>query len=130
MSKLFRSRLTIIPLLACVLVLTGMTNVSAAGLSPKGISSELWEAYKEMGTLDLEGGRRNFRWTTSPGYFAKGNPSTADIETLNGILYNVASNCGNITPGKASVEPREGVVLNFLKPSDPEWGRKLISTNI
>jgi len=118
MSKLFRSRLTIIPLLTCILVLTGMTNVSAVGLSPKGISSELWEAYKEMGTLDLEGGRRNFRWTTAPAYFAKGNPSAADIETLNGILYNVASNCSNITPGKASVEPREGVVLNFLKPSE------------
>jgi len=61
MSKLFRSKFTIIPLLTCILVLTGMTNVSAAGSLPKGISSELWEAYKEMGTLDLEGGRRNFR---------------------------------------------------------------------
>ena len=118
MAKVHRLRAVVIPLLTCILVLSGITNVSAAGLPPKGISTELWEAYKEMGTLDLEGGRRNFRWTTAPAYFAKGNPSAADIETLNRILYNVASNCSNITPGKASVEPREGVVLNFLKPSE------------
>ena len=118
MAKVHRLRAVVIPLLTFILVLSGITNVSAAGLPPKGISTELWEAYKEMGTLDLEGGRRNFRWTTAPAYFAKGNPSAADIETLNRILYNVASNCGNITPGKASVEPREGVVLNFLKPSE------------
>ena len=118
MAKVHRLRAFVIPLLTFILVLSGITNVSAAGLPPKGISTELWEAYKEMGTLDLEGGRRNFRWTTAPAYFAKGNPSAGDIETLNRILYNVALNCGNITPGKASVEPREGVVLNFLKPSE------------
>ena len=118
MAKVHRLRAVVIPVLTFILVLSGITNVSAAGLPPKGIGTELWEAYKEMGTLDLEGGRRNFRWATAPAYFAKGNPSAGDIETLNRILYNVALNCGNITPGKASVEPREGVVLNFLKPSE------------
>ena len=56
MAKVHRLRAVVIPVLTFILILSGITNVSAAGLPPKGIGTELWEAYKEMGTLDLEGG--------------------------------------------------------------------------
>ncbi len=86
--------------------------------TPKGISSELWSVFQETVLLDLEGQKRNFRWTVSPGYFVKGNPTARDTDTLNNVLFYIASHCENIKPGKSASEPSEGVIFNFVNPSD------------
>lgn len=86
--------------------------------APKGVSTSLWSAFTETAILDLEGQKRNFRWTTSPAYFVKGSPSQRDTDTLNNILFYVSSGCNNIKPGKSSTEPSEGVIFNFVKPTE------------
>lgn len=85
---------------------------------PKRISAELWKAYRSSAMFTIDGNQRNLRWTVSPRYFVKGNPTSSDVETLNRVLVTVGDSCDNITPGKASTEPAEGVILNFVKPSD------------
>ena len=100
-------------------VLLAFLPLSQANVStPKGISADLWSVFQETALLDLEGQRRNFRWTVSPSYFVKGNPTARDTDTLNNVLFYIASQCDNIKPGKSATEPSEGVIFNFVNPAD------------
>jgi len=109
-------RLVIASLLASLLGL----QIAAADVSvpPKRISAELWKAYRSSAMFNVDGNQRNLRWTTSPGYFVKGSPNSSDVDTLNKVLATIGDSCDNIKPGKTSTEPAEGVILNFIKPSD------------
>ena len=95
-------------------------QIAAADVSvpPKRISAELWKAYRSSAMFTVDGNQRNLRWTTSPGYFVKGSPNSSDVDTLNKVLATIGDSCDNIMPGKTSIEPAEGVILNFIKPSD------------
>ena len=109
-------RLVIASLFASLLGL----QLAAADVSvpPKRISAELWKAYRSSAMFTVDGNQRNLRWTTSPGYFVKGSPNSSDVDTLNKVLATIGDSCDNIKPGKTSTEPVEGVILNFIKPSD------------
>lgn len=85
---------------------------------PNRVSAELWKIYRETAMFSVEGSQRNLRWTTSPGYFVKGNPSSVDTDTLNKVLFSIGEHCDNIKPGRSTQEPQEGVIFNFIRPTD------------
>lgn len=85
---------------------------------PRKVSAELWKAYRETAMFSVDGSQRNLKWTFSPGYFVKGNPLSADIDTLNKVLFTLGEHCDNIKPGRSTQEPQEGVIFNFIKPAE------------
>jgi hypothetical protein len=74
--------------------------------------------YRDTALFPVDGSLRNLRWTTSPGYFVKGSPTSADTNSLNSVLFTIGEHCDNIRPGKVSQEPSEGNIFNFVKPSE------------
>ena len=92
--------------------------ISDVNIPPKGVSQSLWDAYREMTISELDGAKRNFRSASALSVFIKGSPTERDVNVIDSILSAFAQNCQNITPKRATVLPRAGVVFHFIKPSE------------
>ena len=92
--------------------------ISDVNIPPKGVSQSLWDAYREMTISELDGAKRNFRSANALSVFIKGSPTERDVNVIDSILSAFAQNCQNITPKRATVLPRAGVVFHFITPSE------------
>ena len=91
---------------------------SDVNIPPKGISQSLWDAYREMTISELAGEQRNFRSANALSVFIKGAPTERDVTVLDATLNAFTQNCQNITPSRATVLPRAGVIFHFIKSSE------------
>jgi hypothetical protein len=101
-------------LLVLTLLLSGQPSFASDSNAPRGISDELWNAYKEMALSELEGEQRNFRSAGSLSFYVKGMPVERDILVLDYALNTFAQHCQNITPTRARIEPAQGVIFHFI----------------
>ncbi len=106
-------KIIVISLFLQYLLLPNLAS-AAEPSAPKGISAELWSIYQEVALWDIDGTKRNLKWNRPVPYFIKGNSNQADSAAVNDNLYKISSNCSNIKPGYSSLEPNEGVVIQYL----------------
>jgi len=92
--------------------------ISDVNIPPKGVSQSLWDVYRELTISELDGAERNFRSANALSVFIKGSPTERDVNVIDSILSAFAQNCQNITPKRATVLPRAGVVFHFITPSE------------
>ena len=92
--------------------------ISDVNIPPKGVSQSLWDAYREMTISELDGAKRNFRSASALSVFIKGSPTERDVNVIDSVLSAFQQNCQNITPKRATVLPRSGVVFHFIKASE------------
>ena len=108
-------------LLVVVLVLSLLSTpiqktIADVNVPPRGISKELWTAYKEVAISKLSGVERNSRWTASPSFYMTGEPTFDDSNTLRQTIAELGKYCNTIKPSISASEPIEGVIFHYTTP--------------
>jgi hypothetical protein len=108
--------LMVASLLLAVILIPIQTTSADVSVPPRGVSKELWTAYKEVGISNLSGVERNLRWTASPTFYITGEPTFDDSSTFRQAINEIAKYCSSIKPSVSNAEPSDGAVFHYIAP--------------
>ena len=81
---------------------------------PKGVSPELWNAFKEVTNVNIEAADRNIKWSTNPYFYLMGTPTAEDNNIFQGTIGQIQKYCRNVGPFVTTRQTDKGVTFNYL----------------